>query len=456
MTATSTHDTKRSEDMRARLAVLSETPREWGIQVNAWSSLAKSAGAPTIDANTEYYLWQSALGGWPPNISDSTSFCERLKAYMLKSVREAGESTSWVSPDAGYEASIIGFVDWLTMNPSERLVRKDLTRYAQAIDKAALNKSLSQVVLKLATPGAPDIYQGQEALDFSFVDPDNRRPIDFAARSRVLDSLISQGESSLRLLLQSSGGERSKEFVTWRMLQLRRELPGLFKLGEYLPLKTSGHAASRVTAFARRHGDHWLIVLAPRLTTQRWVDALPPVQALEPGRRSGCPLDVQRPGEMSLRAKESGLQEGLSRLPGPSRTAFRSSFATCEPLAVPAGSASGEVAPLVSVIVKAHPDAVGAPKPDAHQPASAAVAGLPRVICLPWPAHPAGRLSPRQCRRVGWTRDRAGKGKSANRDHLCRSTLLAISTSGTAMKKPGPLLLFLRDSRDVGTCLAGW
>ena len=266
MIATSTHDTKRSEDMRARLAVLSETPREWGIQVSAWSSWAKSAGAPTIDANTEYSLWQSALGGWPPSISDFTSFSERLKAYIVKSVREAEESTSWVSPDAAYEASIIEFVDWLTMNPSARLVRKNLARYAQTIDRAALNKSLSQVVLKLATPGVPDIYQGQEARDFSFVDPDNRRPIDFAARSRVLESFISHGESSLRLLLQSSRGEHAKEFVTWRMLQLRRELPGLFKLGEYLPLKTSGHGASRVTAFARRHSDHWLIVLAPRLT----------------------------------------------------------------------------------------------------------------------------------------------------------------------------------------------
>ena len=167
---------------------------------------------------------------------------------MVKSVREAGESTSWVSPDAAYEASIIGFVDWLTMTPSSRLVRKDLARYAQAIDKAALNKSLSQVVFKLATPGVPDIYQGQEARDFSFVDPDNRRPIDFAARSRVLDSLISHGESSLRLLLRSSRGAHAKEFVTWRMLQLRREDPDLFELGEYLLLKPSGDGANRVTS----------------------------------------------------------------------------------------------------------------------------------------------------------------------------------------------------------------
>ena len=130
MNATSTHDTKRSEDVRARLAVLSEMPREWGIQVNAWSSWARSAGAPTIDANTEYSLWQSALGGWPPSMSEFNSFCERLKSSMAKSVREAGESTSWVSPDAAYEASVAGFVDWLTTNPRARRVRKDLARYA--------------------------------------------------------------------------------------------------------------------------------------------------------------------------------------------------------------------------------------------------------------------------------------------------------------------------------------
>ena len=251
----------------------------------------------------------------------------------------------------------------LAHNDSQLAARpQDLARYAQAIDKAALNKSLSQVVFKLATPGVPDIYQGQEARDFSFVDPDNRRPIDFAARSRVLDSLISHGESSLRLLLRSSRGAHAKEFVTWRMLQLRREDPDLFELGEYLPLKTSGDGANRVMSFARRYGDRWLIILAPRLTHPALVDALATARALEPGRCSSCPLDVQRPGEMSFRAKESGLQERPSCLPGPSRTAFRSSFATCEPLAVLAGSTSGGVASLVSVVVKAHPDAVGAPR----------------------------------------------------------------------------------------------
>ena len=196
-------------------------------------------------------------------------------------------------PDAAYEASVAGFVDWLATNPRARRVRKDLARCAHAIDKAALTKSLGQIVLKLATPGVPDIYQGQEARYFSFVDPDNRRPIDFAARGRVLDDLASGDELSLRQLLRSSRGAHAKEFVTWRMLQLRREDPDLFELGEYLPLKPSGDGASRVTAFARRHGDHWLIVLAPRLTHPalgRHVDHGP-----APGTRpvlqlpTGCP-----------------------------------------------------------------------------------------------------------------------------------------------------------------------
>ena len=291
MNATSTHDTKRSEDVRTRLAVLSEMLREWGIQVNAWSSWARSAGAPTIDTNTEYSLWQSALGGWPPSMSEFTSFCERLKYSREKSVREAGESTSWISPDAAYEASVAGFVDWLATNPRARRVRKDLARYAQQIDRAALTKSLGQIVLKLATPGVPDIYQGQEARDFSFVDPDNRRPIDFAARSRILDDLASRDELSLRQLFRFSRGAHAKEFATWRMLQLRREVPDLFELGEYLPLKPSGDGANRVTSFARRHGDRWLIVLAPRLTSRTLGRRVDPDPGIKPALRlpAGCP-----------------------------------------------------------------------------------------------------------------------------------------------------------------------
>ena len=266
MNATSTHDTKRSEDMRARLAVLSEMPRQWETQVNRWSSPARNGDAPSVDANTEYYLWQSAVGGWPSDMTDFTDYCERLKAYLLKSVREAGDATSWISTNAEYEGAIVGFVDWLATSPGAEALRKDLGRFVQEMDKAALAKSLSQVVLKIATPGTPDIYQGQEARDFSFVDPDNRRPVDFAERSRVLDDLESRGELSLRRFVRSSGGRRAKEFVTWRMLQLRQQLPDLFEQGEYLPLKASGDGAGGVTAFARRHEDRWLIILAPRLT----------------------------------------------------------------------------------------------------------------------------------------------------------------------------------------------
>ena len=266
MNATSTHDTKRSEDMRARLAVLSEMPRQWETQVNRWASPARNGDAPSIDANTEYYLWQSAVGGWPSDMTDFTDYCERLKAYLLKSVREAGDATSWISTNAEYEGAIVGFVDWLATSPGAEALRKDLGRFVQEIDKAALAKSLSQVVLKIATPGTPDIYQGQEARDFSFVDPDNRRPVDFAERSRVLDDLESRGELSLRRFVRSPGGSPAKEFVTWRMLQLRQQLPDLFEQGEYLPLKASGDGADGVTAFARRHEDRWLIILAPRLT----------------------------------------------------------------------------------------------------------------------------------------------------------------------------------------------
>ena len=145
MISTSTHDTKRSEDMRARLAVLSETPREWGDPGERLVFLGKKRRRPYY--RRQHGILSVAIGVRWVAAKDRgifTSFCERLKAYMVKSVRKAGESTSRVSPDAAYEASIIEFVDWLTMNPSARLVRKDLARYAQTIDRAALNKSLSQ------------------------------------------------------------------------------------------------------------------------------------------------------------------------------------------------------------------------------------------------------------------------------------------------------------------------
>ncbi len=199
-------------------------------------------------------------------MTDFTDYCERLVAYLLKSVREAGDATSWISTNADYEGAIVGFVDWLATNPGAEALRKDLGRFVQEMDKAVLAKSLSQVVLKIATPGTPDIYQGQEARDFSFVDPDNRRPVDFVERSRVLDDLESRGELSLRRFVRSPGGSPAKEFVTWRMLQLRQQLPDLFEQGEYPPLKASGDGAGGVTAFARRHEDRWLIILAPRLT----------------------------------------------------------------------------------------------------------------------------------------------------------------------------------------------
>ncbi len=270
MVTTATHDTKRGEDARARLAVLSEIPDEWRKAVSRWARMAGPRktlveGSPAPSRNDEYLFYQALIGAMPVSFDGSipaiVELQERLCAYMLKAVREAKQVTSWINPHVAYEQALDDFVRKLL---SMRRFIADVHAFVQRLAPAAAANSLTQCVAKLCAPGVPDIYQGSELWDMSLVDPDNRRPIDYAVRRRLLD-LMQAPESHLRLIerLRTEDGGL-KHYVVHRCLQLRRELPALFRTGAYLPLDGGKH----VLAYARSAGKARVLCFGLRLSLQ--------------------------------------------------------------------------------------------------------------------------------------------------------------------------------------------
>jgi (1->4)-alpha-D-glucan 1-alpha-D-glucosylmutase len=275
MVTTSTHDTKRGEDTRARLAVLSEMPDEWSKQVQAWSRLLRArrgdiqAAAPP-DRNEEYMFYQLLIGTWPVGLQggdrselDAAAlkcYAERLKGAMIKSLREAKVHSTWASPDKTYEDAVSAFVDdALDPNPSRAFLGSFLP-FQQRIARLAVQNSLAQVTLKLTVPGVPDIYQGAELWDLSMVDPDNRRPIDFDERIRLLNHT---GDCFPGLLKNWEDGA-IKLLVSSAILRFRSANPALFAQGEYEPLTASGPKAGLICAFLRRLADSEMIVAVAR------------------------------------------------------------------------------------------------------------------------------------------------------------------------------------------------
>lgn len=263
MTATATHDTKRGEDARARIMALSEMPGEWTSAVARWKVL--NAPHLVIDgemrapsATFEYMLYQALLGAWQP---DDPSFLERMQAYALKAAREGKEETSWLNPHEAYEAGVHTFIGRI-LDPSisaEFLQSLEvLARRASLL--GALN-SLSQTTLKVTMPGVPDFYQGTEFWDFSLVDPDNRRPVDFTERARALASLETPDWD--RLTEDWTSGHLKLAW-TRHLLKLRTELADVFANGDYAPLEVSGPHRDHVIAFARRRGRDAAIVVVTR------------------------------------------------------------------------------------------------------------------------------------------------------------------------------------------------
>ncbi|MCR4300355.1 MAG: malto-oligosyltrehalose synthase [Sulfuricaulis sp.] len=279
MLSTSTHDTKRSEDVRARLNVLSEIPREWREHLARWSRINRSkkrrlttGWAPS--QNDEYLFYQSLLGMWPAGPVDAAlleSVRERIETYMLKAIREAKVHTSWINPNQEYEEGVSAFVQALLNSTDRNLFLDDFLLLARRVAPLGYLNGLSQTLLKLTSPGVPDLYQGTELFDLSLVDPDNRRPVDHSARQRLLDEITAMAQTDLRKhpervhdLLKTLEDGRAKLYLIWRVLMLRRHHPRWFAEGNYLPLGTAGAQSEHLCAFARTHSDQAMVVVVPR------------------------------------------------------------------------------------------------------------------------------------------------------------------------------------------------
>ncbi|HEY0602613.1 MAG TPA: malto-oligosyltrehalose synthase [Herpetosiphonaceae bacterium] len=283
MLTTSTHDTKRSEDVRARIDVLSELPKEWKSALGRWSRFnrkhkTKVGGRSAPDRNEEYLLYQTLLGAWPfEKMSEQThaEFIERMQAYMQKAMKEAKTNTSWVNPNQEWDAAVSKFVARILENTPGNAFLADFRVFAARLAHYGAFNALSQTLLKLTSPGLPDIYQGSETWDLSLVDPDNRRPVDYAQRTAMLRSLDERLDDRAtdmaafaRELIANKADGRIKLYLIERTLRLRREIPALFAEGSYVPLEAQGAHADQVVAFARRHEDAEIVVVAPRLVTR--------------------------------------------------------------------------------------------------------------------------------------------------------------------------------------------
>ena len=296
MTATATHDTKLGEDTRARINVLSEMPDEWAREVRRWMRLNQPHrtvidGEPAPDRNDEYRFYQALVGIWPAEWSTPRAveemvqhtdpgalrapcnLVDRIRDYMLKSVKEAKRHTSWLTPNQDYEQAVARFVEGVLVGPGGAKFLPAFGPLAGRVARVGMMNGLAQVALKIGAPGVPDFYQGSELWDFSLVDPDNRRPVDFDLRRRLLDDL----ENVLVLPSPDRADAISEMVATWEDgriklllttigLRLRREWPEVFLSGRYVPLVTDVTVPSGLVGFARIAGARAALFIAPRMT----------------------------------------------------------------------------------------------------------------------------------------------------------------------------------------------
>jgi (1->4)-alpha-D-glucan 1-alpha-D-glucosylmutase len=276
MNATATHDTKRGEDVRPRLHVLSEIPDEWEKQVITWIQLNRSKknelrGRAVPVPNDEYFFYQTLLGSYPFDESENESFIGRVKDYMLKSVREAKLHTAWLRPDSDYEEGFLAFVEKVLEPSDSNEFMKEFLPFQKWVAGYGIFNSLSQVLLKYTAPGVPDTYQGTELWDLSMVDPDNRRPVDYQQRISFLKDIKERQEADIGKLtdelLSTKEDGRIKLFLTHKVLQARKENLDVFQKGDYQPIEVGGKFKEHIVAFARSFGDTTAIAIAPRFLT---------------------------------------------------------------------------------------------------------------------------------------------------------------------------------------------
>lgn len=285
MSPLSTHDTKRSEDVRARINVLSEIPDAWSDRVTRWMELNRphkadvGDGQLAPDANEEYFLYQTLIGAWPIEgltAENRAGFVARILAYMNKALHEAKIHTSWINPNPEYDAAVAEFVARVLDPQKAGAFLADFESFQRTISRWGMVNSLAQTLVRCTAPGVPDTYQGTELWDFSLVDPDNRRPVDYDQRARFLDEMDLRAAGDIAglvgELVDRMDDGRIKLYVTSRALRFRRERADLFARGAYVPVDVLGPKAGHVFCFARVHGEGCALVVVPRLVTTLFPD----------------------------------------------------------------------------------------------------------------------------------------------------------------------------------------
>lgn len=277
LNATSTHDTKRGEDNRMRLAVLSEIPSEWNEKIRYWSLINRPhkkliSGRQVPSRNEEYFLYQTLIGSWPLDQAGQKNFTQRIEDYIIKAVREAKVHTAWIEPDEEYENAYLSFIRLILDESTSPEFLHDFRIFVHNLAFYGIYNSLAQVLVKSTVPGIPDFYQGSEYWDFSLVDPDNRRPVDYAQRHTTLQEIRRKAESFhpewLYELLLHYPDARIKQYLVYQALRLRHEYPDLLEQGQYLPLEVSGLHQESILAYQRSEDNITLIVILPRLLTR--------------------------------------------------------------------------------------------------------------------------------------------------------------------------------------------
>jgi (1->4)-alpha-D-glucan 1-alpha-D-glucosylmutase len=288
LSTTSTHDTKRSEDVRARLNALSEIPGAWKQASARWARANRKArsivdGESYPSRNEEYLYYQTLLGSWPFQMTaeEEPVYTERIAAYMIKAMREAKAHSNWLTPSERHEAAMTRFVQ-LTLAPDNTAFRDDFVEFEGRLALFGIYNSLAQVVLKIGAPGVPDFYQGSELWDLSLVDPDNRRPVDYERRRALLTGIDAAVDASGRRplvaeMLASPADDRLKLYTVTSLLRCRRDHRALFDHGDYRPLRTDGLRRGHLFAFSRTDGSGRLIVAVPRLMATLDPEGHPPI-----------------------------------------------------------------------------------------------------------------------------------------------------------------------------------
>lgn len=278
--ASSTHDTKRSEDVRMRINVLSEMPVEWKSRIDRWAIWNQTHKTALQDdfmpgKNTEYFIYQTLIGIWPdhfPPEMDFAAFQDRMQEYFLKAAREAGVYTNWMKPNEEYEVALKKFVSGILSPDKENQFLQDFLPFQKKVAAFGLWNALSALILKLGVPGVPDTYQGTELLNYFLVDPDNRRPVNYQQRVDFLNELQAVPESQMQELIQElfrfRWDGRLKLLSLWKGLQFRNQHRDLFAEGDYIPLKVEGDCRQNVVAFLRKRDKEYALVVAGRFFSQ--------------------------------------------------------------------------------------------------------------------------------------------------------------------------------------------